>query len=144
MNNMIDLTRLITPQKLKMRVTCTAKWVLSSCKNQTLNCDDEENNVFDITNDTIKNKELFDNVTGKFIFPQPEEDVANIIKEIIKIKPLYNKKFKDSIQINSIEPETGEIIQYSLSDIVIYVSDGEKGEFKEAYPHSNVFDNIKI
>lgn len=133
----MNLQGLIIPRNIHVRITCKVEWTTSSNRNYSLICDNIEMNTFRTTDQELCQM----NVISKDRFKIDDPDC--FVRKIAGIRPLYANPYNDSIQFGSIEPNTQKEIEYNLSDIEIYIEDGEKTSiFRKAYPESETFKNL--
>lgn len=134
----MKLQGLIIPQTIRVRIKCKADWTTSSNKKYTLVCDAIEKNTFETTDEELRKMNVLKQNMIKI------ENPDCFVRKIVGIYPLYVSFYNDNIQFYSIEPNTKKEIEYDLSDIEIYIEDGEKTSvYKKAYPKSETFKKLK-
>lgn len=133
----MKLQGLINPQTVNVKITCKAEWITSSNRNYALVCDNIEKNTFKTTDNELRKMNVLSKNRIKI------ENPSSFVRKIVGIRPLYATHLNDSIQFGSIEPNTNKAIEYNLSNIEIYIEDGEKTSmYRRAYPESETFKNF--
>lgn len=128
--------KIITPHDIRIIITCRAVWCQGD-KANSLECSNKNKNVYKITYEELVNMGILHNSYFKI------EDPISFVKKIVKIQPLYAEENDDKIQFGSVYPNSKTLIDYKLSDIHIFIEDGENTfDYKEAYPNSEMFDKI--
>lgn len=119
---------LITPQDTRIKIACKVKW-RNGNQNKVLDCNDTQRNIYKV--DTWRLEQLVTRNGSTMIVNNP----TSFVKDIVKIQPLWSKDFGDKIQFGSIEPLSGKKIDYTLSDIQIWIEDSKQlGRFIKIYP----------
>lgn len=131
-----QLQEIITPHDIRIIITCRAVWSQGT-KTNCLECTNKKKNVYKITDEELVNMGILHNSYFKI------EDPTSFVKKIVKIQPLYAEEYDDKIQFGSVYPNSKTLIEYQLSDIHIFIEDGENtSDYKEAYPNSKKFVKI--